>query len=163
MNVFKKTNYLSLSFLLFSFLQTSSFLYAKTVEIAEESELAQIFTSKHDTIIMASMTYCSWCNKTKPYFIQLEAQYTSKINFYIINGPQTRLQNYLHDFTHEGKHLTKEMLEKLKKQHALGVNNTLHITGYPVFLYLKHGKIVDIFIGGCSLETLETFIKKNHK
>ncbi len=157
------TKTLSLSLLFFSFLQTSSTLDAKVIEVAEEKELAAIFESKHDTIIMSTSDYCHWCTKTKPHFIELEEQYKSKVKFYSINYSKTKLQSFLHDFTLNGNHLTKETIKALKKQGALGINDTLHIPGNPTFLYIKHGKIVDIHIGGCDLETLEKFIKKNHK
>ena len=160
---FNKTKTLSLSFLFFTLLQTSFSLLSETIEIAQEKDLAEIFQSKHDTIIMASMNHCSWCIKTKPYFTQLAEQYTSKIKFYSINGPQSKLQQFLLDFTQDGNHIKHDMINVCKKRGCLGINNTLHIPGYPIFLYLIHGKIIDIHIGGCDLETLEKFIKKNHK
>ena len=155
------TKTISSYLLLFSLLQTSSSLDAKVIEISQEKDLAKIFESKHDTIIMGNMNHCSWCHRTKPHFTQLEEQYSS-IKFYSIDGPQAKLQAFLYDFTQDGNHLDKGMISVLKKQRSLGLNNTLQIPGYPVFLYLKHGKIVDIHIGGCDFETLEKFIKKNH-
>lgn len=160
---FKKNTPLFLACLFFTSLQISSILHANVSEISEENKLTKIFESHHDTIIMSSSNHCHWCEKTKPHFIALAEKYSSKINFYIVNYSQTKLQKFLNDFTHDGAHLTHEVMKLLKKSGALSAHKSLSIPGNPTFLYLKHGKIVDIHIGGCDLETLEKFIKKNHK
>ena len=143
-------------------LQSSS-LHTKVTDINEEAGLNAVFSSEHDTIIMATSDHCHWCIQTKPHFIQLEEKYESKVKFYSVNGYKSGLQKFLNGFTMNGKHLSTNMLKTLKKHHALGEHQTLEVPGYPIFLYVKHGKIVDIHIGGCSKELLEKFIEKNHK
>ena len=160
---FKKNTTVYLHLLCFAFLQTTSFLGAQVTEISEENQLSELFSSKHDTVVMCTMNHCSWCIKTKPHFTQLEERYAAKIKFYTINGPQAKLQSFLYDHTENGKHLGKHMIKALKRNRALGMNDTIQIPGYPTFLYIKHGKIIDIHVGGCSLETLEEFIENNHK
>ena len=162
--IFFQRNTTAITYLFFFLvIQTTSFINTQIIDIKEEKDLAAIFKSKHDTIIMGTSDHCHWCIQTKPHFTQLEEQFGAKIKFYIVNGYSSKLQSFLHDFTHKGNHITEKLMKKLKNQNAVGPHDTLQIPGYPTFLYLKHGKIVDIHIGGCPLVTLEKFIEKNHK
>lgn len=160
---FNKNKTIFLSLLFSSLLQSPYFLHAEVIHIAEEKHLEGIFNSEYEAIIMATSDHCHWCIQTKPHFTDLEKQYGKKIKFYSVNGNKTHLQKFLDSFTSNGNHLAKNMLTSLKKHRALGDHKTVQIPGYPTFLYVKHGKIVDIHIGGCSKETLEKIIEKNHK
>jgi len=142
-------------------LQTSLPLKADVIDINQAEQLAKIFESQSDIILMGTSEHCHWCIQTKPHFIDLEKLYASKVNFYSVNGYKIKLQKFLSDFTINANHLSTNVLKTLKKHHALGEHQTLQIPGYPTFLYIKHGKIIDIHIGGCSKEVLEKFIKKN--
>jgi thiol-disulfide isomerase/thioredoxin len=129
-------------------------------EITLEDVLVSTLHAKDSTIIMGYMHHCSWCVSTKPHFNALAKQYASKMKFYSVNGPQLNSAQHLNTFTTDQKHIGKHILPKIKRQRLLGMNEGIQIPGYPIFICIKRGEIVNIHVGGCSLEILEELIKE---
>lgn len=98
-------------------------------------QLLQKLTAQKPTVIMGTMDYCYFCKKAEPIF-KKHAQKYPNIDFYITNGPRTNMAQHVH----------KESDNKIK------------IRGYPAFIFIKNGKIIDHLLG-INIEQLEQKIK----
>ncbi len=112
--------------------------------IATEDELLTILENNKPTVIMGFMDHCNHCNTIAPEFEKMahDKKY-NHITFMKANG--------------HGPHGLK-----IHKHVARESKNKFTIPGYPSFIFINHGKIVNVLIGG-DKDKLEQHLKQFKK
>ena len=112
--------------------------FSQSITMVENLDALQTLLkdSQDPAVIFFYMNGCGWCNKMKPVVngIADNAAYAS-IKFYGVNGPQLNVQSVLQD--------------------AIGVQ----VNGYPLFVFMNEGKLIDKQVGGANPENFENKIK----
>ncbi len=112
--------------------------FKKSMIVIETQEALQnlLTNNSEPSVIFFHMNRCGWCTKMKPTYdaVAINPEFAD-LQFYSVNGPELQAQDILHD--------------------AIDVK----VTGYPLFVFMNHGKFVDKQIGGSSPEVFEHKIK----